>query len=113
MSADTVLNKYQDTKEKVLRLFSRMTGEAIELVLLQSERTAHAVDPEPEWMTASQLARYWQLVNANGEPTTAVIIKWAWRCEDEHPLPHTYIGDLLCFHRADVDVWAQEEADRR
>jgi hypothetical protein len=23
------------------------------------------------------------------------------------------MGDLLRFHRADVDVWAREEADRR
>jgi hypothetical protein len=108
-----MLDKYQDTKDKLLRLFSRMTDEAIELVLLQSESTAHAPDPEPEWMTASQLARYWQLVNANGEPTTAGIIKWARRSDDEHPLPHAYMGDLLRFHRADVDVWAREEADRR
>ena len=52
-------------------------------------------------------------LNANGEPTTAGIMKWARRSEDEHPLPHAYMGDLLRFHRADVDVWAREEADRR
>jgi hypothetical protein len=64
-------------------------------------------------MTATQLARYWQFVNANREPTTAGIVKWARRSEHEHPLPHAYMGDLLRIHQADVDVWAREEADRR
>ena len=108
-----MLDQHQETKQKLMRLFSRMTDEAIELVLLQPETTAHAADPLPDWMTASQLARYWQLVNGNGEPTTAGIMKWARRPDDEHPLPHAYMGDLLRFHRTDVDVWAREEADRR
>lgn len=108
-----MLDQHQDTKQKLMRLFSRMTDDAIELLSLQSESTAQAVETIPEWMTASQLARHWQLVNAKGEPTTAGIMKWARRPDDEHPLPHAYMGDLLRFHRADVDVWAREEADRR
>jgi len=108
-----MLDQHQDTKQKLMRLFSRMTDEAIELFSLQSESNTEAVDPLTDWMTASQLARYWQLVNSNGEPTTAGIMKWSRRSDDEHPLPHAYMGDLLRFHRADVDVWAREEADRR
>jgi hypothetical protein len=108
-----MLEQHQDTKQKLMRLFSRMTDEAIELISLCSESTAQTPKPIPDWMTASQLARYWQLVNANGEPTTAGIMKWARRSGDEHPLPHAYMGDLLRFRRADVDVWAREEADRR
>src|SRR5690349_7902115 len=94
MSNSTMLDQHQDTKQKLMRLFSRMTDDAIELLSLQSEKTADAPEPTPEWMTASQLARYWQLVNANSEPTTAGIIKWSRRAEDEHPLPHAYMGDL-------------------
>jgi len=75
-----------------MRLFSRMTDEAIELLLLQTQSPAQAPDPLPDWMTASQLARYWQLVNANGEATTAGIIKWARLSEDDHPLPHCLHG---------------------
>ena len=61
-------------------------------------------------MTAAQLARYWQLVNAIGEPITAGIMKWTKRAENEHPLPHACMGDLLRFKREEVDRWAQEEA---
>lgn len=108
-----MLDKQSDLKQKLNQLFDRTTLDAIALVL--SETEPEKISPEPllDWMTASQLARYWQLVNSNGEPSTAGIIKWARRPDDEHPLPHAYMGDLLRFHRADVDVWAREEADRR
>ncbi|MGI9168522.1 MAG: hypothetical protein ACR2G5_19405 [Pyrinomonadaceae bacterium] len=79
----------------------------------QPETESSTAEPIPEWMTAAQLARYWQLVNANGEPTTAGITKWVRRSENEHPLPHAYMGDLLRFHRTEADLWAREEADRR
>ena len=108
-----MLDQHQDTKQKLMRLFSRMSDDAIKLLSVQFDNTANVPPPTPEWMTASQLASYWQLVNANGEPTTAGILKWARRSEKENPLPHAYMGDLLRFHRADVDVWAREEADRR
>src|SRR6266550_1886636 len=108
-----MLDKYSNLKQKLDQLFDRTTQDAIALLVAESE--SERITPEPllNWMTASQLARYWQLVNANGEPTTAGIMKWARRSDDEHPLPHAYMGDLLRFHRADVDVWAREEADRR
>ncbi len=108
-----MIDQNLDLKEKLTRVLDRATQDAIGLLLTQREIEKPSVAPVQEWMTASQLARYWQLVNANGEPTTAGIMKWARRCENEHPLPHAYMGDLLRFHRDEVDVWAREEADRR
>jgi len=108
-----MIDQNLDLKEKLTRALDRATQDAIALLLLQRESEKSSAEPIPDWMTASQLARYWQLVNANGEPTTAGIIKWARRPDDDHPLPHAYMGDLLRFHRADVDLWAREEADRR
>ena len=108
-----MLDKNSDLKQKLTQLFDRTTLDAIALLVAESESERIAPEPLLDWMTASQLASYWQLVNANGEPTTAGIMKWARRSEDEHPLPHAYMGDLLRFHRVDADVWAREEADRR
>jgi hypothetical protein len=108
-----MIDQNLDLKEKLTRVLDRATQDAIALLLSHRESEKPSPDPMPEWMTASQLARYWQLVNANGEPTTAGIVKWARRSEDEHPLPHAYMGDLLRFHRTEVDLWAREEADRR
>lgn len=102
-----------DLKEKLASVIDRATQDAIAIMSMQQESVQPAVESSSEWMTASQLARHWQLVNANGEPTTAGIMKWARRPDDEYPLPHAYMGDLLRFHRADVDVWARKEADRR
>jgi hypothetical protein len=108
-----MIDQTSDLKEKLATVIDRATQDAIALLLAQREIEKPTAEPMPEWMTASQLARYWQLVNANGEPTTAGIIKWARRLESEHPLPHAYMGDLLRFHRTDVDLWASEEAERR
>lgn len=108
---DGMLDK--DLKEKLTRLFDRVSEEAIAMFAVQPEPQRAAPEPLPEWMTASQLARYWQLVNAKGEPTTAAIMKWTKRSESEHPLPYSCMGDLLRFRRDDVDRWAQEEATRR
>ena len=108
-----MIDQNSDLQEKLTRVLDRATQDANALLLAQRETERPQAEPAPEWMTASQLARYWQLVNSNGEPTTAGIMKWARRSEDEHPLPHAYMGDLLRFHRADVDVWAREEAARR
>ncbi len=71
------------------------------------------VVPVREWMSATQLAEYWQLYNDKNEPTTAGILKWSKRPKDQFPLPHAYMGDLLRFNRVEVDVWAREEAERR
>lgn len=114
-SSDTMRDRDLDLKEKLTRVLDRATHEAIALVLAQPETERATAEPMPEWMTATQLtlARYWQLVNANGEPTTAGIMKWVKRSEADHPLPHAYMGDLLRFNRSEVDLWAREEAERR
>lgn len=108
-----MLDQNLDLKEKLASVIDRATQDAIELLLTKRDAAQASVECAPEWMTASQLARYWQLVNAKGEPTTAGIMKWAKRAENEHPLPHAYMGDLLRFHRDEVDLWAREEAVRR
>lgn len=110
---DGMLDKDLNLKEKLTRIFDRTAYEALALLLAQSEPERIQTEPPLEWMTASQLARYWQLVNAQGEPTTAAIMKWTKRAETEHPLPHACMGDLLRFKREEVDRWAQEEAVRR
>ena len=89
-------------KEKLTRVLDRATHEAIALVLAQPDSEKVTAESMPEWMTATQLARYWQLVNANDEPTTAGILKWVKRSENDHPLPHAYMGDLLRFNRQEV-----------
>jgi len=103
----------EDLKAKLISLFDRMRGEAVDLFAAQSEWEKATPEPLPEWMTATQLARYWQLVNAKGEPTIAAIMKWTKRSESEHPLPYCCMGDLLRFRRDDVDRWAAEEAALR
>jgi hypothetical protein len=65
------------------------------------------------WMTAPQLAEYWQLVDEEGKPRTAGILKWVKRSPDKFPLPHACMGDLMRFNREDADKWAKEEAERR
>ena len=94
-----MLDQNLDLKERLASVIDRATQDAIALLLTQRETAKPSAESVPEWMTASQLARYWQLVNANGEPTTAGIMKWARRSDNEHPLPHAYMGDLLRFHR--------------
>ena len=108
-----MLDQNLNLKEKLTRLFDRTTYEAMALLLAQPEPETAAPEPLLDWMSASQLARYWQLVNAKGEPTTAGIVSWVRRSENEHPLPHAYMGDLLRFNREEADLWAREEADRR
>lgn len=108
-----MIDQNLDLKEKLTRVLERATHEALALVLAQAESEKTPAEPLPDWMTAGQLARYWQMVNAQGEPTTAAIMKWTKRSEAEHPLPHACMGDLLRFKREEVDRWAQEEAVRR
>ena len=91
-----MLDEDSDLKAKIADVLECAAKEVIALV--ETDRTA------------GQLARYWQLVNASGEPITAGIMKWTKRAENEHPLPHACMGDLLRFKREDVDRWAQEEA---
>jgi hypothetical protein len=108
-----MIDQNLDLKEKLASIIDHAIQDAIALLLTQREAAQPSVESAPDWMTPTQLARYWQLVNANGEPTTAGIMKWARRSENEHPLPHAYMGDLLRFHRPEVDLWAREEAERR
>ncbi|HEX7331828.1 MAG TPA: hypothetical protein VF290_10020 [Pyrinomonadaceae bacterium] len=104
-----MLDEDLDLKAKIADVFECAAKEVVALV--ETDRVVEKNSAEPsEWMTAGQLARYWQLVNANGEPITAGIMKWTKRAENEHPLPHACMGDLLRFKREEVDRWAQEEA---
>jgi hypothetical protein len=104
-----MLDEDIDLNAKLTSLLEHTIQEILVVVLTQR---AHKCPPEPlpDWMTAAQLARYWQLVNPSGEPITAGIMKWTKRAENEHPLPHACLGDLLRFKREEVDRWAQEEA---
>ncbi len=53
-----MLDKDSDLKEKLTRVLDRATHEAIVLVLAEpNPERAHA-EPMLEWMTATQLARY-------------------------------------------------------
>ena len=97
--------------DRVARICERTRSEVLEL--LQSQPAEKAVVLMPEWMSAVQLAQYWQLYNDKNEPTTAGILKWSRRPLDQFPLPHAYMGDLLRFNREEVDLWAKEEAERR
>ena len=101
----------QDLALRLSRIYERAQHET--LALLQSRPTQTVVMPVREWMSATQLAEYWQLYNDKNEPTTAGILKWSKRSPDQFPLPHAYMGDLLRFNRVEVDVWAREEAERR
>jgi hypothetical protein len=101
-----------DLLDQVSRIYERARVEV--LTLLRSHEPAeNSVMPPREWMSATQLAEYWQLYNEKNEPTTAGILKWAKRPADKFPLPHAYMGDLLRFNRDEVDRWARQEAERR
>jgi hypothetical protein len=80
-----------DLLDQVSRIYERARVEV--LTLLQSHEPAErSVMPPREWMSATQLAEYWQLYNENNEPTTAGILKWAKRPSNKFPLPHAYMG---------------------
>ena len=113
ISRDLAANEhvYHELVAEVTRIYQRAQDET--LALLQSQPTEKAVPESREWMSATQLAEYWQLYNDKNEPTTAGILKWAKRAPDRFPLPHAYMGDLLRFNRVEVDLWAKEEAERR
>jgi|SRR6185503_18094683 len=108
-----MLDEDLDLKARIVDVLECAAKEIIALAEASREVEEHSAEPLPEWMTSGQLARYWQLVNANGEPITAGIMKWTKRAENEHPLPHACMGDLLRFKREDVDRWAQDEAALR
>jgi len=105
-----MLDEDLDLKARIIEVLECAAREVIALVETDRDIEKNSAEPLPEWMTAAQLARYWQLVNAHREPITAGIMKWTKRAEDEHPLPHACMGDLLRFKREEVDRWPQEEA---
>jgi hypothetical protein len=84
-------------------------------VCLEMLERARAVAPavQTEWMTELELAAYWQLRNADGQPTMHSIRKWTARPENEHPLPCAQMGEMRRYHRSEVDRWAREEAEHR
>ena len=96
---------------QVSRIYERAQNETLSLI--QSHPIEAIATPVREWMSAMQLAEYWQLYNDKDEPSTAGILKWAKRPADQFPLPHAYMGDLLRFNRGEVDLWAKDEAERR
>jgi len=96
---------------EVERICERAQNEM--LALLRSTPAEKPAAQPREWMSAIQLAEYWQLHNDKNEPTTAGILKWVKRQPDQFPLPHAYMGDLLRFNRNEVDLWAREEGERR
>lgn len=101
----------EELMTQVSRIYERAQNET--LALIQSRPAEKIVVPVREWMSATQLAEYWQLCNEKNEPTTAGILKWSKRPLDQFPLPHAYMGDLLRFNRDEVDLWAREEGERR
>jgi len=107
----TIDHNTEELALQVARIYERAQNET--LALLQSRPPEKIMAPVREWMSATQLAEYWQLCNDRNEPTTAGILKWSKRPPDQFPLPHAYMGDLLRFNRDEVDVWAKEEAERR
>jgi hypothetical protein len=99
--------------EQIARICERTRHELLTLIASQPPPMPSTASASADWMSATQLAEYWQLHNDKGEPTVAGILKWSKRPQDQFPLPHAYMGDLLRFNRDDVDQWAREEAARR
>lgn len=99
-----------EIEEHVNQICDRAKHELVALLLSVPPTVKESV-PLPEWMTARQLAEYWQLY-VDDEPATAGIMKWARRSPDEFPLPHARMGDMTRFRREDADRWALEEASR-
>lgn len=98
---------------QVSHIYERARNEMMTLFQSQPQEKAMSPSPAREWMSATQLAEYWQLYNDKNEPTTAGLLKWTKRPPEQSPLPHAYMGDLLRFNRNEVDLWAKEEAERR
>ena len=85
-----MLDEDLDLKTRITDVLECASKEIIALVEAHRDVERSSPEPLPDWMTAAQLARYWQLVNASGEAITAGIMKWTKRAENEHPLPHLH-----------------------
>ena len=68
-----MLDEDLDLKAKIIDVLECAAKEVTALVEACRDVEKRSAEPLPEWMTAPQLARYWQLVNASGEPITAGI----------------------------------------
>jgi hypothetical protein len=101
------------SKDEIVRIIDRAKHELVALVLAEVPKTETVPTMPSDWLTAEQLADYWQLRSKKGEVTTAGILKWVARKPQEFPLPSARMGDLLRFKRDEVNVWAKEEAERR
>ena len=99
-------------EDQINQICDRTRHELLALLLSVPAAVNEPVPSLPEWMTARQLAEYWQLY-VGEEPATAGIMKWARRPADQFPLPHARMGDMTRFRREDADRWAIEEASRR
>ena len=64
-----MLDEDLELKAKIAAVVECTAKEVIALVEANRDVEKSSAEPLPEWMTAGQLARYWQLVNTNGEPT--------------------------------------------
>jgi hypothetical protein len=101
------------SKDEIVRIIDRAKYELVALVLSEVPKAEAAPVMLSDWLTAEQLADYWQLRSKKGEVTTAGILKWAARKPEDFPLPSARMGDLLRFKRDEVNEWAKEEAERR
>jgi hypothetical protein len=90
-----MLDEDLDLKTRITDILECASKEIIALVEAHCDVERSSPEPLPEWMTAAQLAHYWQPVNAGGEAITAGIMKWTKRAENEHPLPHACMGGLI------------------
>jgi hypothetical protein len=63
-----MLDKDLDLKTRIAEVLECAVKEVIALVEADRDVEKSLAEPLSEWMTAGQLARYWQLVSANGEP---------------------------------------------
>lgn len=117
--ASSFLTNFKKMKKDEICLETLRLAEQIERIVQhfvekqQTRATAPGSTSPGEWMTVTELAEYWRLLDKDGNPVTAGIKKWANRPADEHPLPQGYMGDLPRFKRAAVDRWAEEEAELR
>lgn len=104
---------FERVKEQVVNVCDRTKHELLSIIAALPVPSEAASAAPQEWMTALQLAEYWQLYNKDGEPTTAGILKWSKRSPDQFPLPHAYMGDMVRFNRDEANQWAKQEAERR
>lgn len=96
---------------KLAQQLERLVRRSIEKY--QARGAAPASEMPKDWMTMTELAEYWRLLDKDGKPVTVGIKKWVNRPADEPPLPQGCMGDLPRFKREVVDRWAEEEAELR